>query len=187
MSASAQRHRLEQLQFWDLSWEGTSAFRFRDQFRNGKLSKGRLAQALSRPAGVQSSSEKDPEFDTGDCHKRGAGLRIGQGRGLEQARRNGRSRFQSRVAGIGPSLAKRLRQRHEFRVLGRRLTQQASLGRRQRNRQLAPPDSLKNREKFLAFLGLADSDWLMTRGGFLGEEDRKKLIALARVATFYHR
>ncbi len=42
------------------------------------------------------------------------------------------------------------------------------------------PDSLKNREKLLAFLGLADSDWLMIRGGFLGEEDRKKLIALAR-------
>jgi hypothetical protein len=39
---------------------------------------------------------------------------------------------------------------------------------------------LKIREKFLAFFGLADSDWLMIRGSFLGEEDRKKLIALAR-------
>jgi len=39
---------------------------------------------------------------------------------------------------------------------------------------------LKSREKFLAFLGLLDSDWLMIRGSFLGEEDRKKLIALAR-------
>jgi hypothetical protein len=39
---------------------------------------------------------------------------------------------------------------------------------------------LKIREKFLAFFGLADSDWLMIRGNFLGEKDRKKLIALSR-------
>jgi transposase len=42
------------------------------------------------------------------------------------------------------------------------------------------------REKFVAFLGLVDSDWLMIRGSsfdsrqLLGEEDREKLIALAR-------
>jgi transposase len=41
-------------------------------------------------------------------------------------------------------------------------------------------DSLKTREKFLAFRGLADSDQRMIRGGFLGQEDRNKLIALAR-------
>src|SRR6266446_10116808 len=42
------------------------------------------------------------------------------------------------------------------------------------------PDSLKAREKLLAFCGLADSDLRMIRGGFLTEEDRNKLIALAR-------
>jgi transposase len=42
------------------------------------------------------------------------------------------------------------------------------------------PDSLKNREKLLAFCILADSDGGMIRGGFLGQEDRNKLIALAR-------
>jgi transposase len=39
---------------------------------------------------------------------------------------------------------------------------------------------LKTREKFLAFRGLADSDERMIRGHFLREEDRNKLIALAR-------
>jgi hypothetical protein len=34
--------------------------------------------------------------------------------------------------------------------------------------------------KFLAFPGLADSDQRMIRGSFLGQEDRNKLIALAR-------
>src|SRR5260370_13664695 len=42
------------------------------------------------------------------------------------------------------------------------------------------PDSLKARENFLAFRGFADSDGCMIRGGFLGEEDRNTLIALAR-------
>jgi len=42
------------------------------------------------------------------------------------------------------------------------------------------PDSLKIREKFLAFFGGEDSDARMKRVGFLGEEDRTKLIALAR-------
>lgn len=42
------------------------------------------------------------------------------------------------------------------------------------------PDSLKSQKKFLVFRGLADSDERMIRGGFLGEEDRKMLIALAR-------
>jgi transposase len=42
------------------------------------------------------------------------------------------------------------------------------------------PDSLKIREKFLAFWGSSDSDGGMIRGGFLIEEDRNKLIALAR-------
>ena len=41
-------------------------------------------------------------------------------------------------------------------------------------------DPLKTREKFLAFRGLADSDERMIRGHFLSEEDRNKLIALAR-------
>lgn len=41
-------------------------------------------------------------------------------------------------------------------------------------------DSLKSREKFVAFCGLGDSDGHMIRGGFLGKEDRKKLITLAR-------
>ena len=42
------------------------------------------------------------------------------------------------------------------------------------------PDSLKTREKFLVFFGLADSAPRMIRGGFLTEEDRGKLVALAR-------
>jgi transposase len=42
------------------------------------------------------------------------------------------------------------------------------------------PDSLKCRQKALAFGGLRDSDGRMIRGGFLSEEDRKALIALAR-------
>src|SRR6202795_2010338 len=42
------------------------------------------------------------------------------------------------------------------------------------------PDSLKARENFLAFRGVGDSDGGMIRGGFLGEEDRNQLIALAR-------
>jgi len=42
------------------------------------------------------------------------------------------------------------------------------------------PDSLKCREKFLAFGGLVDSDAEMIRGGFLSAEDRDRLIALAR-------
>src|ERR1035437_9700851 len=42
-------------------------------------------------------------------------------------------------------------------------------------------DSLKSREKFLAFSNLADSVERMVRsGGFLSEEDRSKLIVLAR-------
>src|ERR1019366_7692752 len=42
-------------------------------------------------------------------------------------------------------------------------------------------DSLKSREKFLAFSNLADSVARMIRaGGFLSEEDRSKLIVLAR-------
>jgi transposase len=42
------------------------------------------------------------------------------------------------------------------------------------------PDSLKVREKFLAFRGLMDSAGGMIRGGFLSAEDRSRLIALAR-------
>ena len=42
------------------------------------------------------------------------------------------------------------------------------------------PNSLKSRDKSLAFCGWADSDGHMIRGGFLSEEDRHKLIALAR-------
>jgi transposase len=42
------------------------------------------------------------------------------------------------------------------------------------------PDSLKSRDKFLAFRVLMDSDVGMIRGGFLSAEDRSKLIALAR-------
>ena len=42
------------------------------------------------------------------------------------------------------------------------------------------PDSLKTREKFLVFFGLADSARRMIRGGFLTEEDRGKLVALVR-------
>jgi transposase len=42
------------------------------------------------------------------------------------------------------------------------------------------PDSLKSRDKSLAFCGWVDSDGHMIRGGFLSEEDRDKLIALAR-------
>ena len=42
------------------------------------------------------------------------------------------------------------------------------------------PDSLKAREKLLAFFGWADSARRMIRGGFLTEEERGKLVALAR-------
>jgi transposase len=42
------------------------------------------------------------------------------------------------------------------------------------------PDSLRNRQKPLASGGGPDSDGGMIRGGFLSEEDRKALIALAR-------
>src|ERR1700691_3904303 len=42
------------------------------------------------------------------------------------------------------------------------------------------PDSLRNRQKPLAFGGRPDSDCGMIRGGFLSEEDREALIALAR-------
>jgi hypothetical protein len=42
------------------------------------------------------------------------------------------------------------------------------------------PDSLRNRQKSLASGGWPDSDGGMIRGGFLSEEDRKALIALAR-------
>jgi transposase len=42
------------------------------------------------------------------------------------------------------------------------------------------PESLKNREKFLASCHFADSGGGMIRGAFLGQEDRNKLIALAR-------
>ena len=42
------------------------------------------------------------------------------------------------------------------------------------------PDSLKTREKLLVFFGLADSAPRMIRGGFLTQEDRGKLVALAR-------
>jgi transposase len=46
--------------------------------------------------------------------------------------------------------------------------------------KLVYPDSLKCRQKALAFGGLPDSDGRMIRGGFVSEEDRKALIALAR-------
>jgi transposase len=42
------------------------------------------------------------------------------------------------------------------------------------------PDSLKSREKLLAFGGVVDSDACMIRSGFLSPEDRHQLIALAR-------
>src|SRR5450756_1234471 len=42
------------------------------------------------------------------------------------------------------------------------------------------PDSLKNRDKFLAFSDRADSVARMIQSGFLSEEDRKALTALAR-------
>src|ERR1700758_3769311 len=42
------------------------------------------------------------------------------------------------------------------------------------------PDSLKSREKLLAFGGMVDSDADMIRSGFLSLEDRRQLIALAR-------
>ena len=42
------------------------------------------------------------------------------------------------------------------------------------------PESLRSREKTLAFGSWLDSDGQMIRGGFLTEEDRKGLIALAR-------
>jgi Winged helix-turn helix len=42
------------------------------------------------------------------------------------------------------------------------------------------PDSLKNRDKFLAFSDRADSVARMIQSGFLSEEDRNALTALAR-------
>ena len=42
------------------------------------------------------------------------------------------------------------------------------------------PDSLKIRDKFLAFSAWADSVARMIQSGFLSEEDRKALTALAR-------
>jgi transposase len=42
------------------------------------------------------------------------------------------------------------------------------------------PESLRSREKTLAFGSWPDSDDHMIRGGFLNEEDRKGLVALAR-------
>src|SRR6202453_4278843 len=42
------------------------------------------------------------------------------------------------------------------------------------------PDSMRTREKCLAFGGGSDSDGRMIRGGFLIEEDPKALMALAR-------
>jgi 3-demethylubiquinone-9 3-methyltransferase len=42
------------------------------------------------------------------------------------------------------------------------------------------PDSLKIREKFLAFSDWTDSVARIIQSGFLGEEDRKALTALAR-------
>jgi hypothetical protein len=41
-------------------------------------------------------------------------------------------------------------------------------------------DSLKSREKFVAFYNWADSVARMIQSGFLSEEDRKALTALAR-------
>ena len=46
------------------------------------------------------------------------------------------------------------------------------------------PDSMRTREKCLAFGGGSDSDGRMIRGGFLSEEDRKALIALARAMVW---
>jgi hypothetical protein len=45
------------------------------------------------------------------------------------------------------------------------------------------PDSLKIREKFLAFSDWTDSVARIIQSGFLGEEDRKALTALARDAS----
>jgi len=45
------------------------------------------------------------------------------------------------------------------------------------------PDSLKSREKFLAFSDWADSVARMIQSGFLSEEDRMELTALARDAS----
>jgi len=45
---------------------------------------------------------------------------------------------------------------------------------------LYTPDSLKIRDKFLALSDLADSALHMIQSGFLSEEDRKALTALAR-------
>ncbi|HUZ91737.1 MAG TPA: hypothetical protein VMU78_07540, partial [Methylocella sp.] len=45
---------------------------------------------------------------------------------------------------------------------------------------LVYPDSLKSREKFLAVSDWTDSVARMIQSGFLSEEDRKALTALAR-------
>src|SRR5271157_1132243 len=47
-------------------------------------------------------------------------------------------------------------------------------------RQPCIPRLIEGSGKFLAFRCWSDSDGGMIRGGFLGEEDRNKLIALAR-------
>jgi transposase len=49
------------------------------------------------------------------------------------------------------------------------------------------PDSLKIREKFLAFSDWEDFVARMIQSGFLGKEDRGKLIALARDGSLAHR
>ncbi len=63
-------------------------------------------------------------------------------------------------------------------VKPRRWTFAASCKTRQNS--LLYPDSMRTREKCLAFGGGSDSDGRMIRGGFLIDEDRKALIALAR-------
>ncbi|MGH6811306.1 MAG: helix-turn-helix domain-containing protein [Methylocella sp.] len=49
------------------------------------------------------------------------------------------------------------------------------------------PDSLKIRQKFLAFFGWADSDARVIQSGFLTKEDREKLIAITRDGSLVHR
>jgi hypothetical protein len=50
----------------------------------------------------------------------------------------------------------------------------------QKDRHSIYPDSLKSREKFLAFYGSGGFGRGMIRGGFLSAEVRRHLIALAR-------
>jgi hypothetical protein len=61
----------------------------------------------------------------------------------------------------------------QFRRIGRGV-------RERRDPQPGYPDSLKSREKFLAFRVLVDSDGRMIQDGFLSAQDRRTLIALAR-------